>query len=113
MKFLPTSPLAAWVLLTMIALPNAPAAAQSRGELLYTTHCIACHTTQVHWRDRRLATDWNSLRAQVTRWQGVGSLSWSDEDIGAVTQYLNERYYGFKSSGGAPVVLRSVQGEGH
>ena len=25
----------------------------SRGELLYTTHCIACHSTQVHWRDKR------------------------------------------------------------
>lgn len=111
MKFLPTSAWAACVLST-IALAGAPAAAQSRGELLYTTHCIACHTAQVHWRDRRLATDWNSLGAQVTRWQAAGSLSWSDEDIAAVTQYLNERYYGFKSPGGPPVVRRSVQGEG-
>lgn len=30
-----------------VVLACSPAAvAQSRGELLYTTHCIACHTTQ-------------------------------------------------------------------
>jgi len=81
------------------------AGAQTRGELLYSTHCIACHTTQVHWRDRRLATDWVSLQAQVARWQTAGSLNWSDEDIAAVTQYLNERFYGFKAPSGPPVVL--------
>ena len=46
-----------------------PAAAQNRGELLYTTHCIACHSTQMHWRDQKLVTDWPSLKAQVRRWQ--------------------------------------------
>ncbi len=46
-----------------------PVTAPSRGELLYTTHCIACHDTQVHWRDGKLAHDWNSLKVQVRRWQ--------------------------------------------
>jgi cytochrome c len=31
--------------------------AQSRGELLYSTHCVACHTAKIHWRDGRAATD--------------------------------------------------------
>ncbi|MBO9512512.1 MAG: cytochrome C [Variovorax sp.] len=84
---------------------GAPAVAQSRGELLYTTHCVACHTTGVHWRDHRLATDWNSLQAQVARWQGIGFLAWSDDDIAAVTRYLNESYYGFQAPRDAPVVL--------
>jgi mono/diheme cytochrome c family protein len=87
------------------ALVGAPAEAQSRGELLYATHCIACHTTQVHWRDRRLATNWVSLQAQVSRWQAAGSLNWTDEDVVAVTKHLNERFYGFKSPSGPPVVL--------
>ncbi|MBO9648789.1 MAG: cytochrome C [Variovorax sp.] len=95
---------AACVLLGLL-LCGAPAAAQSRGELLYTTHCVACHTTEVHWRDRRLATDWDSLQAQVSRWQAIGFLGWSDDDIAAVTKYLNESYYGFKPRGGAPMVL--------
>ena len=67
----------------------------SRGELLYTTHCIACHTTHVHWRDQRLAKDWNSLAGQVRRWQGNAGLRWNDEDIAAVTRYLNTLYYHF------------------
>lgn len=93
------------------ALMGASASAQTRGELLYETHCIACHTTQVHWRDRRLATDWNSLQAQVVRWQAAGALNWSDEDIAAVTQHLNDRFYGFKSSSSPPVVLTPAGGE--
>jgi hypothetical protein len=73
------------------------AAAQSRGERLYATRCVACHTTQVHWRDRRLATDWRSLQAQVVRWQAAGRLNWSPDDVREVTQYLNESFYGFRS----------------
>jgi len=73
-----------------------PAQAQSRGQLLYSTHCIACHTSQVHWRDRKLATDWNSLRTQVRHWQDVGALGWSEDDILDVTRYLNETFYGFE-----------------
>jgi mono/diheme cytochrome c family protein len=65
----------------------------SRGELLYSTHCIACHTTEVHWRNQRLATDWATLTRQVRRWQGNAHLDWNDEDILAVTRYLNGLYY--------------------
>ncbi len=71
------------------------ALAQSRGELLYTTHCIACHTTQMHWRDNRLATHWNGIAAQVRRWQGTALLDWSESDILEVTRYLNETIYRF------------------
>ena len=103
-------PFAAYVL-AVAALFGVPAHAQSRGELLYATHCIACHTTQVHWRDQRLAKDWNSLQAQVVRWQAAGSLNWSGEDIVAVTQYLNDRFYGFDPPSAAPVVLTPAGGE--
>lgn len=65
----------------------------TRGELLYTTHCIACHDLQVHWRDKRLVKNWRSLRTEVYRWQKTASLRWNDADIAAVTQYLNTRYY--------------------
>jgi mono/diheme cytochrome c family protein len=68
---------------------------RSRGEMLYSTHCIACHTTHVHWRDQRLATDWASLNRQVRRWQSNTSLNWNEEDIEAVSGYLNALYYHF------------------
>lgn len=74
------------------------AMAQSRGELLYTTHCIACHTTEMHWREKRSASSWPALKAQVRRWQDAASLAWSDSDILDVSGYLNETIYHFKQT---------------
>lgn len=65
----------------------------TRGELLYSTHCIACHSAEVHWRDKKLATDWISLRAEVRRWQGFSGLGWSDDDVAEVARYLNALHY--------------------
>ncbi|MGO8754760.1 MAG: hypothetical protein ACLQHK_05965 [Gallionellaceae bacterium] len=65
----------------------------ARGELLYSTHCIACHTTQVHWREKKLVTDWTSLRAEIRYWQKFSNLEWSNDDIAAVARYLNALYY--------------------
>jgi mono/diheme cytochrome c family protein len=70
-----------------------PAVDTSRGELLYTTHCIACHNEQIHWRDKKIANDWSSLKSQVNHWQGVAGLMWSDSDIVDVARYLNVRNY--------------------
>jgi mono/diheme cytochrome c family protein len=65
----------------------------SRGQLLYSTHCVACHTTQVHWRAKKQVTDWAGLVAMVRRWQGVEGLGWSEGDITDVARYLNMIYY--------------------
>lgn len=82
-----------------IALPlfaQAPAQpAASRGQLLYETHCVACHDAQIHWRDRKLATDWASLAHQVRRWQANAGLDWNREETDAVVHYLNQRFYRF------------------
>jgi mono/diheme cytochrome c family protein len=91
-------------LLTALFALSGTASAQStpeptRGELLYTTHCIACHNARVHWRDQRLAKDWMSLRAQVRRWQGIQKLRWTEEDISEVARYLNTFYYNFPPPG--------------
>ena len=67
--------------------------AQTRGGLLYTTHCVACHTTQMHWRNDRLAVDWDSLKVQVRRWQGNAGLAWNEADITEVSRYLNDTIY--------------------
>ena len=67
--------------------------APSRGRLLYETHCVACHDTQIHWRDRKLATDWVSLSKQVRRWQANTGLQWTEEEIDEVVHYLNTTIY--------------------
>ena len=83
--------------LVLVALPlgaqvEAPSST-ARGELLYTTNCIACHTAQVHWREKRLVTDWTSLTAQVSRWQANAGLDWTSDEILAVARYLNATFY--------------------
>lgn len=77
------------------SLPTPPPVSDTptRGRLLYETHCVVCHTTQMHWRDQRLATDWDSLVALVRHWQQQAQLRWSEADIVAVARHLNETIY--------------------
>ena len=70
-----------------------PTMEKSRGELLYSTHCVACHTTNVHWRDKGEVTDWKSLNGQVRKWQESIGLGWSADDVAAVSSYLNAVHY--------------------
>jgi mono/diheme cytochrome c family protein len=69
---------------------------EPQGELLYSTHCKACHTEKIHWREQKLAADWPSLKAQVRRWQASIGLGWSEEEITAVAHYMNALHYRFK-----------------
>jgi len=64
-----------------------------RGRLLYETHCSACHTTQVHWRDKHIVMSRADLLYQVTRWQKNAGQDWSSEEINDVAAYLNETFY--------------------
>ena len=82
-----------FVLFSNLADAAQPVRDATRGELLYSTHCIACHTAQVHWRNKKLATDWVSLRAEVYRWQKFSGLGWGDDDVAAVARYLNALHY--------------------
>lgn len=66
-----------------------------RGELLYSTHCIGCHNAQLHWRDKKAATNWASLKAEVERWQKTSGLGWREADVTDVARYLNALYYRF------------------
>ena len=80
-------------LLLVATAASAQTAAPSRGALLYDTHCVGCHTTQKHWRDNRVARDWDGVKFQVRRWQGNNALGWSDDDIEAVADHLNRSIY--------------------
>ena len=84
----------------------------SRGELLYGNHCIACHSTQMHWREHRLVTGWTSLLLQVRRWQAAAQLNWSDEDIDDVARHLNDVFYRFPAGGKALGVAPDPSGRG-
>lgn len=74
--------------------PAPPRAADlARGRALYETHCIACHSDKVHWRDRSLVRSWTDLRDQVTRFERIAGQDWSEEEIDDVAAYLNGQFY--------------------
>jgi mono/diheme cytochrome c family protein len=90
--------LACLVLLCAACAPRAPVveaatADPARGRLLYETACIACHTTQAHWRERSIVKGWPDLVGQVGRWQQVAGQGWSAAEIHDVAAYLNGRFY--------------------
>jgi hypothetical protein len=70
---------------------------ETRGELLYSTFCISCHSDKVHWRDKRLVVDWTTLRFEIDRWQTFSNLGWANDDIDEVARHLNSLYYHFPS----------------
>jgi hypothetical protein len=71
------------------------AADPSRGETLHASHCTSCHDSSVYTRENRRVTSLEGLRKQVQRCELSLGLKWFDEDLEAVTQYLNETYYRF------------------
>jgi mono/diheme cytochrome c family protein len=96
----PMLTLAAVALVTAAISIALPSAAQRQlpvreGELLYQTHCVACHDKQVHWREKKLVDDWPSLAAEVNRWQVNLGLGCNDETVEEVTRYLNGAFYRF------------------
>jgi mono/diheme cytochrome c family protein len=93
----------ALIFVTALASGQGSRTGEPRGELLYSTYCIGCHTTQIHWRDKRLATDWTGLKIQIRRWQENTGLGLEDDDIAAVARYLNDLYYHFPRPTGSDV----------
>ena len=93
-KFLPRAILAV-VAAAALAAQAQPVRAPSRGELLYSNHCIECHTTQMHWRELKQVRDWATLKEQVLRWQQIGQLAWDEADVDDVARYLNDMIYRF------------------
>ena len=84
------------VLLTVgfgLAAGSALSADLERGRSLHDTHCRMCHDSVAYKRDKKIAATYDTVRAQVVRWQKNTSLRWSDEDIDNVTAYLAKTYY--------------------
>lgn len=83
------------IALLPVAAPAQPRIESQRGEQLYELKCGACHGEQIHWRAGKLATDWDSLLFEVKRWRQTTALDWSEDDVLAVTHYLNTKFYMF------------------
>lgn len=83
-------------LLGGMLLVSAPSSADAeRGRLLYENQCTVCHESVVHIRERRKAANAAELRAFIQRWAAELKLTWSQDEMNDVFQYLNKRYYKF------------------
>ncbi len=76
--------------------PLASLADFDRGEALYENHCRECHESWAHTREGRHVTSIDALRSRVAAWSIHTGLGWGSEEVEAITDYLNRRFYQLK-----------------
>ncbi len=68
----------------------------SYGQLLYEHHCLRCHESNIHIRDRNKAMNVANVKAWVIKWQAYEKLNWDHDAVNAVTDYIVKQYYKFE-----------------
>ncbi len=68
----------------------------SHGKSLQQENCMGCHDDGMYTRDNRRVSSIDGLQKQVIRCEQSLGLKWFDDDIAAVTEYLNTTYYHYK-----------------
>ncbi|MGM0592970.1 MAG: c-type cytochrome [Pseudomonadota bacterium] len=73
------------------------------GRSLHQENCISCHASRfdnngaaIYTRADRRVNDRKALHAQVNRCKNNLGLSWFDDEVKAVADYLNATYYKFE-----------------
>jgi mono/diheme cytochrome c family protein len=83
---------------TAIFSVGTPALAETqahRGKALYDLQCIQCHRDSLHKRPQPAAQNYADVRTWVKLWAKQVGAQWGEEEIEAVTSYLNQHYYSF------------------
>ena len=65
------------------------------GEALYKANCLGCHKDEVMTRAEHRVKDVAQLDSQVRLCDANLNLQWMDDDIEAVSKYLNLNFYHF------------------
>lgn len=86
----------------LLAAAIAPAAGAADGEALHNANCMSCHESMmngdpnsIYTRDDRRVSSLDGLEAQVRRCEHSLGLQWFDDEVAAVTDFLNDRFYKF------------------
>lgn len=87
------SPLAVLAASAPAAEPADDSAAEAT--TLVESNCTECHGSEVYTRADRRVESLSGLAGQVRRCETSLKLQWFDEQITAVTELLNNRYYHF------------------
>lgn len=65
------------------------------GKALIDRYCVGCHADEVYTRPDRKIRSLNTLRLQVLRCNAMTKSGLTDEDVAAITDYLNKSFYKF------------------
>ena len=79
-----------------LSLTFAAGLAQAEGAAaLVKRDCLSCHGDEVYTRDNRMVRSLDGLRQQIGRCHMATGKNWSPDQVEAVVQYLNSKYYKF------------------
>jgi cytochrome c5 len=65
------------------------------GKALVDRYCVGCHADEVYTRPDRKIRSAETLRLQVLRCNAMTKSGLTDEDVAAITDYLNKSFYKF------------------
>ena len=78
-----------------LTITSAYSANVANGEILHKDHCTRCHQADIYQREDRIVKTLQHLRTQVRFCEVSNDLTWFDEEVDDVTEYLNLNYYLF------------------
>lgn len=82
-------------LLTVILSPSLLAAESPNGKQLYDKNCMGCHDTRIHTRPNRIVHVYSDLANRVKFCDAQVQSNFSNDQLNAVTDYLNDSFYKF------------------
>ena len=83
------------MLLLVFVMP-VDAADIENGDDLHFENCTGCHQESIYTRDDRNVQSMERLGLQVRFCKDTLELSWFDEDVDDVVEFLNQNYYHFQ-----------------
>lgn len=83
------------VALTVLCLDSLQAADMDNGDDLHFSNCTGCHDASVYTRDNRRVGNLARLETQVRFCKDTLGLTWFDDEVEDVIEYLNKTYYHF------------------
>ena len=80
-----------------LSLTIAHAVDMDHGKLLYENNCVGCHSSEVFTREKRMVNNFKELKERISQCELANDLTWFDEDIDAIVNYLNANFYKFET----------------
>jgi len=75
-----------------------PASQTDQGKKLHEGNCVRCHNSQLYLRENRKVKNLGALSGQVQTCTTNLGLTWFEDEVAAVANYLNAQYYKFKET---------------